>query len=64
MKRGWFVLMLMLVLFGILTLTNSVYWLVIGYGAEYGSGFIIGPIILSLVLLAGAYESWKRARKP
>ena len=63
MKTVWLMLMLTLLLFGIFTLTNSVYWLVTGYGAEYGSSFVIGPIILSLVLLAGAYESWKRAKK-
>lgn len=62
MKRGWLALTIILLVFAVWTMANSVYWILIGYSVEHGSGFVIGTLLFPIILFAGVYETWKRAR--
>jgi len=62
LKRGWFVLTIILFLIATLMLIDSVYWIVIGYSTQYGEGFVFGTFILPVVFYLLSYKAGKKAK--
>ena len=62
MKKIWLGLTIVLAIVGTYTLINSIYWVVIGYSTQYGTEFVVGTFIFSIIFLVAMYESWKKAK--